>query len=110
MIDGRSSRFRVCSRKISINRRAAVTQVKGAFKNGAQKVVSRAHFSTFLLKQQKVAFQTSIGVTWDFQKKEDADTPPKGAHTVSGSSEASVLPTTIAERFHEQCPTFKDIK
>jgi hypothetical protein len=89
---------------------AAVSQVKGAFKNGAKKVASRAHFSTFLVKGRKVAFQTQIDIAWDFPKKEDADAPPKGVHTVSGSSEASSLPATIAERFHDQYPAFKDIK
>ncbi|HSK00205.1 MAG TPA: hypothetical protein VK932_03150 [Kofleriaceae bacterium] len=88
----------------------AVSQVKGAFRNGAKKVASRAHFSTFLIKGRKVTFQTAIDIAWSFQKKEDADAPPKGVHTVSGSSEAASLPATIAERFHDQYPTFKDIK
>jgi hypothetical protein len=89
---------------------AAVSQVKGSFKGGAKKVASRAHFTTFLIKGRKVAFQTAIDIAWDFQKKEDADAPPKGAHTVSGSSEATALPATIAERLHDQYPAFKDIK
>lgn len=89
---------------------AAVSQVKGAFKNGAKKVASRAHFTTFLIKGRKVAFQTAIDIAWNFLKKEDADAPPRGAHTVSGSAEASALPATIAERFHDQYPGFKDIK
>jgi hypothetical protein len=89
---------------------AAVGQVKGAFKNGASKVASRAHFSTFLIKGKQVAFKTSIDVVWGFAKKEDADAPAKGAHTVSGSAAATALPATIAERFHDQYPGFKDIK
>jgi hypothetical protein len=86
------------------------SQVKGAFKAGASKVASRAHFSTFLVKGKQVAYKTSIDILWGFNKKEDADAPPKGAHTVSGSSTANALPATIAERFHDQYPGFKDIK
>ena len=89
---------------------AALGPVKGAFKAGAKKVVSRAHFTTFLVKGRKITFQTAIGIVWDFQKKADADAPPNGVHTVSGSTAASALPATIAERFHEQYPAYKDIK
>lgn len=88
----------------------AVSQVKGAFRGGAKKVASRAHFTTFLVKGRAITFQTAINIAWDFQKKEDANSPPKGVHQVSGSGAASALPKTIAERFHEQYPAFKDIK
>ena len=89
---------------------ALTGQVKGAFKNGAKQVASRAHFATFLIKGRKVTFQTAIDIAWRFAKKEDADAPSKGVHTVSGSAEASALPAPIAERFHDQYPGFKDIK
>ena len=89
---------------------AMTTKVQDAFNNGAKKVVSRAHFGTFLLRSRKVAFKTGIDVQWDFAKKEDSASPPAGKHTVSGSGAATELPKTIAERFHEQYPAFKDIK
>jgi hypothetical protein len=89
---------------------AAIGQVKGSFRGGAKKVVSRAHFTTFLVKGRKITFKTAIGLVWDFQKKEDADSPPAGVHSVAGSGAATSLPATIAERFHEQYPAFKDIK
>ena len=89
---------------------AMTNTVQDAFNNGAQKVVSRAHFSTFLLKSKKVTFKTAIDVQWDFAKKADVASPPDGKHTVSGSGAATELPKTIAERFHEQYPAFKDIK
>ncbi len=90
---------------------AAVATVQKAFANNAAKsVVSRAHFTTFLIKGKKVAFKTNIGVEWNFAKADDVKAPPKGVHTVSGSGEASSLPSTIAERFHEQYPGYKDIK
>lgn len=89
---------------------AATGQVKGAFRNGAQKVASRAHFNTFLIKDRKVTFKTAIDIAWDFPDAASADAPKPGHHTVSGSSAADALPATIAERFHEQYPAFKDIK
>lgn len=89
---------------------AMTAKVQDAFKGGATKVVSRAHFSTFLLKNKKVAFKTGIDLQWDFAKKEDAAAPPDAKHTVSGSGTATELPKMIAERFHEQYPAFKDIK
>ncbi len=85
-------------------------KVEAAFKGGAKKVVSRAHFTTFLVQARKVTFKTKIDVLWDFKSKADAALPPAGSHTVSESGAATELPKTIAERFHEQYPAFKDIK
>lgn len=89
----------------------AGAKAKEAFDDGAQSAVSRAHFSTFLVKDEKeVKYQTHVDVQWDFTKKEDADAPPAGKHTVSDSGETSALPNTIAERLHEQYPAYKDLK
>jgi hypothetical protein len=89
----------------------AGAKAKEAFDDGAQSAVSRAHFSTFLVKDEKeVKYQTHVDVQWDFARKEDADAPPAGKHTVSGSGETSALPETIAERLHEQYPAYKDLK
>ena len=43
---------------------AAQTKVDKAFNAGAKKVVSRAHFHTFLIKSDKVAHQVNTDVEW----------------------------------------------
>lgn len=89
----------------------ATAKAKQAFDDGAKTAVSRAHFSTFLVKDEKaVKYQTHVDIQWDFAKVEDTDAPPKGKHTVSNSGETSSLPATIAERFHDQFPGYKDLK
>jgi hypothetical protein len=88
---------------------ARTDKVIEAFDKGARKVASRAHFHTFLVKGKKVTFATNINVTWTFLSKAEATGGPRGVHTVKDSGAASGLPATIAERFHEQYPAFKDI-
>lgn len=86
-------------------------KAKQAFDDGAKTAVSRAHFSTFLVKDEKaVKYQTHVDIQWDYAKKEDTDAPPKGKHSVSNSGETSSLPAAIAERLHEQYPAYKDLK
>jgi hypothetical protein len=89
---------------------AAVNKVTDAFAGGAKSVVSRAHFTTFLVKQRKISYQTHIDVHWSFAKAEDTKKPPKGKHTVSQSGEALQLPEIIRQRFHEQFPAYKDVQ
>jgi hypothetical protein len=89
----------------------ANNKAKEAFDDGAKSAVTRAHFSTFLVKDEKeVKYRTHVDIQWNYDKKEDVDAPPAGKHTVSNSGETSALPTTIAERFHEQYPAYKDLK
>ena len=88
----------------------ATDKANDAFANGAKSVVSRAHFSTFLIKNKKVQFKTHVNINWTFSKPEETKAPPKGKHTVSDSGATTSLPKTIAERFHEQYPAYKDIK
>lgn len=89
---------------------AAVDKVEEAFGDGARSVISRAHFSTYLVKEEKVAYQSYIDVEWSFADATEVDTPPKGQHTVSGSGAATSLPKSISERFQEQYPAYKHIK
>ena len=54
---------------------------------------------------------SGIGVDFDdLPPPEDTDAPPPGKHSVSNSGETNALPKTIAERFHEQYPAYKDLK
>ena len=89
----------------------ANNKAKEAFADGAKSAVARAHFSTFLVKDEKdVKYQTHVDIQWNYGKQEDTDAPPPGKHTVSNSGETSALPATIAERFHEQYAAYKDLK
>ena len=73
---------------------SAHAAVQTAFANGAVRVISRAHFDTFLV-------QTDIA---------SASTTPAPVTALNSAGAASALPGTIQKRFHAQFPTFNFIK
>lgn len=90
---------------------AAVGNVTKAFDDGAKSVVSRAHFSTFLVKDEKeVQSKTNIHVEWKFASKAEATGSPKGKHTAATGAAAALSPATLVEAFHDQFPTYKTLK
>ena len=95
---------------------AAVGNVTKAFDDGAKSVVSRAHFSTFLVKDEKeVQSKTNIHVEWKFASKAKAHRgldgcPWREYHrpilpTVSGVRPATRPATTSRLRSAPRWPT-----
>ena len=86
---------------------AAHGKVNAAFANGAARVISRAHFDTFLVQTDKVTYHSSLTVAYDFAS---ATATPAPTTTLHAAGAASALPSTIQQRFHAQYPAFTFIK
>lgn len=72
------------------------------FDAGATKVVSRAHFTTYLVRDMKVLYAVSTDVEWTFTSKADT---PKPAQKQSGAA-AGALDPAMRKKLVEQYPDF----
>jgi hypothetical protein len=82
-------------------------RVQAAFAAGATRVISRAHFDTFLVTSDHVAYRVQISVVYDYAS---ATATPSPVTTMTSASAAVALPAVIKERFDEQWPAFNFIK
>jgi hypothetical protein len=89
------------------NPNASPPFVQRAFSNGAKRVVSRAHFDTFLVQVDKVSYHSSLTMTYDLASAADAAAPTT---VLNSGASATALPSTIQARFHAQFPAFNFIK
>lgn len=85
---------------------AQATYVQAAFRNGATRVVSRAHFDTFLIRNDHVAYRVQTNVVWDIASAAAATTAGGGTATAGSTGAATSLPDTIRTRFHAQYPAY----
>jgi hypothetical protein len=85
---------------------AQATYVQAAFRNGATRVVSRAHFNTFLIQNDHVTYRVQTNVAWDIASAAAAATAGGGTATAGSSGAATALPADIRTRFHAQYPTY----
>jgi hypothetical protein len=86
---------------------AADARVQAAFAAGATRVISRAHFDTYLITVDHVVYHVQISVEYDFSSS-TATPSPVSAMNAAGA--ATALPAAIAERFHAQFPSFSFLK
>jgi hypothetical protein len=82
------------------------SRVQAAFSAGAKKVVSRAHFDTFLVQKDKVTYQSSLTIEYTFNS---STATPSPVSTLDSAGAASSLPATIRTRFHSQYSAFNYI-
>lgn len=85
---------------------AQSTYVQAAFRNGATRVISRAHFNTFLIQNDHVTYRVQTNVAWDIASAAAAATAGAGTATAGTSGAATALPDTIRTRFHAQYPAY----
>jgi hypothetical protein len=80
-------------------------KVQAQFAAGATKVVSKAHFHTFLIRDMSVLHRFDIDVGWNYTTKA---VPPRTT-SVSGSEAANALPSRMKARLVAQYPKFSYI-
>lgn len=85
---------------------SATPYVEAAFRNGATRVVSRAHFNTFLIQNDHVTYRVQTNVVWDIASAAAAATAGAGTATAGSSGAAIALPADIRTRFHAQYPAY----
>lgn len=86
---------------------AAVSRVQAAFAAGATRVISRAHFDTYLITVDHVVYHVQLTMEYDFTS---ATANPAPVSTMGAAGAATALPATIAAKFHAQFPAFAFIK
>jgi hypothetical protein len=86
---------------------AADARVQAAFSAGATRVISRAHFDTFLVTVDKVTYHVQIDVVYDYSS---ATATPSPVTTMASAGAATALPSEIKQKFDEQWPAYKFIK
>lgn len=77
-------------------------KVDAQFDAGATKVVSRAHFTTYLVREMDVLHEVRIDVEWVFATKGDV---PR-SQSVSKAGNASAIDAAMRKRLIEQYPDF----
>lgn len=75
--------------------------VGAQFDQGATKVTSRAHFTTYLVRDMKVMYKVNLDVEWAFTDK----TEPRRTQAVNAAGAASALEPEQRKRLIEQYPT-----
>jgi hypothetical protein len=75
------------------------------FDLGARRVISRAHFDSFLVVDDAVRYHVKLDIEWSFARPRDT---PR-VYTIGASKAATELPALIRARLHEQFPAFKHI-
>ncbi|NJM91258.1 MAG: hypothetical protein HC863_03155 [Myxococcales bacterium] len=86
---------------------AADSRVQAAFAAGAKRVISRAHFDTYLITVDHVVYHVQLTMEYDFPNSTATPTP---VSTMGAAGAATSLPTTIAEKFHAQFPAFSFLR
>jgi hypothetical protein len=82
------------------------TKVQAQFVAGAKKVVSRAHFSSFLTRDFRPMNRTDITVEWTYTS---AAQPPR-VQTVDSNGACTSLPEDIKKRLAAQYPSYSYIE
>jgi hypothetical protein len=82
-------------------------KVNAAFSAGATRVLARAHFDTFLVMTDHVAYRVRLTMTYDYSSATATPTPTT---TSDGSGAASALPDAIRDRFHADWPAYSWLK
>ena len=81
---------------------AISSKVYAEFDKGATKVISRAHFDTFLVRDHRPLFHANINVAWEFTEK----TVPPRTQSTDKSGKVSKLPAGMKKRLVEQYPQY----
>jgi hypothetical protein len=76
--------------------------VQAEWGRGATRVVSRAHFNTYLVRDMDVLHRIGVDVEWDYANR---SVPPRTQHT-SNAGAASALDPRMRQRLIEQFPNF----
>jgi hypothetical protein len=82
-------------------------KIDAAFAAGAKKVVSRAHFDTYLVHTDAVTYHVQVSVIWEYGSSAD---DPRPSMTSEGGGKATELPSDIRATLHAQFPAFNFIK
>ena len=82
---------------------AAQNIVDRQFDAGATKVVSRAHFTTYLVRDMDVLYKVEMDVEWEFTRK---GAPPPRKQAVKAAGAANALDPEQRKRLVAQYPTF----
>ena len=86
--------------------------VQREFKDGADKVTSRAHFSTYLVRGMQVLYRVDLTVQWVFERdthyNEDTEalSTPRRTQTVDSGRAVSALDPRMRKRLVAQWPAF----
>jgi hypothetical protein len=76
--------------------------VQAQFAAGATRVVSRAHFNTWLIRDMEVLYRVQLNVVWDYTTRRE---PPR-AQSVAAAGPASALEPRMRARLIAQYPNF----
>lgn len=85
---------------------SAIGFVSAEFTGGATKVISRAHFNTFLIRDYKPLYHVYLQVEWAF----NSPAVPTGVQKVISGGAADSLPKDMKARLVAQYPKFDYIK
>ncbi len=83
-----------------------VGRIRAAFADGATKVISRAHFNTYLIRDYKTIYHIYLQVEWVFTS---SHIPPR-VQTVRTAEEADSLPEDMKTRLAAQYPKYAYIR
>jgi len=83
-----------------------VTREFGLAVNPATKIISRAHFNTFLIRDYRPIYQVGLTVEWTFNS---AVEPPR-VQSLDTSKKVDSLPEAMRNRLIAQFPTFNYIQ
>lgn len=84
----------------------ALAKVRAQFAAGATRVVSRAHFSTFLIRDYRTVAQVGIDVEWVFASVAE---PPR-VQTLRSGGKTTALPEAMRDTLIRQYPDFAYIR
>jgi hypothetical protein len=90
----------------------ATDKVAAAFAAGADKVTSRAHFSTYLIRDMAVLFRVDLTDEWVFSRSSDYNpvtgtvTPHSPSQHVDGTHAVTSLEPRMRQRLVAQWPAF----
>jgi hypothetical protein len=86
--------------------------VRREFRNGADKVTSRAHFATYLVRGMQVLYRVDLTVEWVFERDSHYNegtntlTSPSRTQTVDAARPVSALDGRMRQRLVTQYPNF----
>jgi hypothetical protein len=83
-----------------------VTREFGLAVNPAKKIISRAHFNTFLIRDYRPIYQFGLSVEWTFNS---AVEPPR-VQSLDTSKKVDSLPEAMRNRLIAQFPAFNYIQ
>ena len=87
-----------------------VAWVNREFRRGASRVVSRAHFNSFLIRDYKTLERVSIDIEWTFNSLIPAGAPPAGRTYATSGAKVDKLPDDMKTVLVAQFPAFDYIQ